>query len=123
MILDFSKDLYSKEALIKASFQFTEKVYLYLYQDDDYYYAEVTPKDGVLPSNFEHEFMNEMLSQTVHNMVSQQTSQLRSIIMGRALSSTMVLNEPEVTETSTENKSFDLDPILKDWFEQNEDKV
>lgn len=122
MTLKFSKGLYPKEALIKASFQFTEKTYLYLSQDADYYYVEVMPKDGALPSNFEHEFMNEMLSQTVHNMVSRQTSQLRSIIMGRALSSTMIFEESK-SPASEEIKSFDLDSILKDWFEQNEDKV
>jgi His-Xaa-Ser system protein HxsD len=123
MTLKFSKELYLKEALIKAAFQFTEKAYLYLSQDADYYYIEIIPKGDMLPSNFEHEFENEMLSQTVHSIVSHQTSQLRSIIMGRALSSTMVLEKLKPQEDPTEIESFDLDQILKDWFEQNEDKI
>lgn len=123
MILKFSKELYLKEALIKAAFHFTEKAYLYLSQDGDCYYVDVKPKTEVLPSNFEYEFENEVLAQTVHNMVSQQTSQLRSIIIGRALSSTMILKEPELQEVPKESQSFDLGPILKDWFEENEDKI
>lgn len=123
MTLKFSKELYLKEALIKAAFQFTEKVYLYLSQDMDFYYVEILPKSDTLPPNLDHEFTNEMLSQTVHIMVSQQTSQLRSIIMGRALSSTMLLRESDQQALQMKNKSFELDPILKDWFEQNEDKV
>ena len=120
MILRFCKLLYPKEALLKAAFHFTDKFYLYLSHDKEYYSVEITPKKEDVPINFEYEFTNEMLAQTIHYLVSRETGTLRSIIMGRALSSTMIL--PQIEETLNE-ENFDIDLILKDWFKQYENTI
>jgi His-Xaa-Ser system protein HxsD len=121
MILRFCKQLYPKEALLKAAFQFTDQLYLYLSQDEESFIVDVTPKKIDILPNFEHEFRNEMLAQAVHYIVSRETATLRNIIMGRALSSTMIL--PEREEMPRDEDNFGLDEILTDWFEQHEHTI
>lgn len=120
MELKYSKSLYSKEALLKAAFHFTGMAYLYLHQDKENYLVDVTPKEGDLSEDFAEKFSNELLAQTVHVMVARETSQLRSILIGRALSSTMIMQQSEPEADDKEKPSEELDSILKDWFEQNE---
>lgn len=43
--LKYSKELYSKTALIKAAYNFTDKAYLHLDDDKDYYYVSIVSKN------------------------------------------------------------------------------
>lgn len=62
-------------------------------------------------------FENELLSATVRLQVYKQTHVLREIMLGRAMASTMIVDEEE-NENESEEAMQDnsLDSILKDWF-------
>ena len=71
-MLKFSKELYSRTALIKAAYNFTDMAYIHLDADDHYYYVFISAKeDG--KSISEKDFINEMLSQSVRHVVYKQT--------------------------------------------------
>ena len=77
-MLKFSKELYSRTALIKAAYNFTDMAYIHLDADDHYYYVFISAKeDG--KSISEKDFINEMLSQSVRHVVYKQTKNIREI--------------------------------------------
>ncbi len=59
--LKYSKELYSKTALIKAAYNFTDKAYLHLDADNDYYYVSLLSKNENQEVS-EKEFENEILA-------------------------------------------------------------
>ena len=142
--LKYNRELYSKTALIKAAYNFTDRAYLHLDADKSYYYVSISTKDGQQEVT-NQEFENEILAQSARHEIYLQTKNIREMIVARALSSTMVhLNEEnvknirelmlaravatsvvapreEVVKTDSENThAFSEDEILKDWFEANE---
>ena len=44
-MLKFNKELYSKTALIKAAYNFTDKAYVHLDADDQNYYVSLSAKE------------------------------------------------------------------------------
>ena len=115
--MKFSKELYSKTALIKAAYNFTDRAYVHLDSDENYYFVEIKPKqNGSIPS--ENEFINEMLTQAVRYEVYRQTKNVRELLIARAIASSVVDKNDSAGEL--EDGSFDEQKILKDWFEQNE---
>lgn len=113
--LKFTKELYSKTALLKAAYFFTDRVYIHLDADEEYYYAELTAKPDEVPVS-EEEFANEMLAQSVRHEIYLQTKNIRELLLARAMSTSLVTKKEVVTEDLTENKKFTEDEILKDWF-------
>lgn len=114
MIIEFSKDLYAKEALIKAAYSFTDRAYIKLGQSDDNYLFEYSFKDGC---HFDPgEVENEMLFQTARHQVFLETKELRKIIVARAMASTIVGDETIDESKSTENEK----DILRNWFDNEQ---
>ena len=122
----YDKEFYSKEALLKAAYHFTDKAYVYLGVDGENYFVDFTAKDNVPfdRSKLENEFKNEILAQVIHQAVSRQTMVLRELLVARALSSTMVdedasldMDESPMTEEAMEK----LDSIAKDWFDEKQE--
>lgn len=111
----FNKSLYSKEALIKAAYNYIDDFYLHLDCDEEYFLVEMQPrrKEQLCPT--EKEFQNEMLIQETRRIVNERTSKLREMMYARALAST-VIEEP--TEENTA-ESDSAEQILVDWFEKN----
>ena len=113
-MLKFSKELYSRTALIKAAYNFTDMAYIHLDADDHYYYVFISAKeDG--KSISEKDFINEMLSQSVRHVVYKQTKNIRELMLARAMASSVMLNE-NYDSLEDENEEFSEDEILKDWF-------
>lgn len=112
----FSKNIYPKSALIKSAYNFTDKAYLHLDEDQSDYIVNIIFKDD---NKFDyHEFENEMLTQTVRYEVYRQTKDIRKLTVARALASTIVEELPDYEEFEDEN--IDINNILKDWFDENE---
>lgn len=44
MIYTFSKEIYNKEALLKAAYSYTDKAYLHISVDAKNYYVDISPK-------------------------------------------------------------------------------
>ena len=118
--LRYNRELYSKIALIKASYNFTDRAYVHLEADKDYYYVSIIAKSGK-EEIYEDEFENEMLAQSVRHEIYLQTKNIRELMLARAVATSVVIPEDEKIEMNDETKNeFREDEILKDWFEVNE---
>lgn len=123
MRIRYDKEFYSKEALLKAAYHFTDKAYVYLGVEDDSFFVDFAPKDDVSldKEKLENEFKNELLAQVIHQTVSKETTVLRELLVARALSSTMVdegISSDAAESPMTEDAQDELDAIAKDWFDE-----
>ena len=123
MRIQYDKEFYSKEALLKAAYHFTDRAYVYLGVEDGSFFVDFTAKDGAQfdKEKLENEFKNELLAQVIHQTVSKETAVLRELLVARALSSTMVdegISSDAVESPMTEDAQDALDAIAKDWFDE-----
>jgi His-Xaa-Ser system protein HxsD len=114
----FSKELYSKVALIKAAYNFTDNAYIHLDADDCYYYVTIETKRADCQI-CEKDFINEILTQSVRHEVYQQTKNIRELLMARAMATSVIVDDALIDEQYTSN-DFEENDILKDWFAANE---
>lgn len=111
----FSKEMYPKIALIKSAYTFTDRAYIHLDANEQYYIVNITPKQGCALVT-EDEFKNEMLCQCVRHEVYRQTKTVRELLIARAMASTVI--EQFVSDDEIQQKPVeDENQILKDWFE------
>lgn len=117
----FNKELYSKTALIKAAYNFTDSAFIHLDADKKYYYVSIEIKKGKEGIS-EESFLNEMIAQSIRHEIYLQTKNIRELLLARSMASSLVLkNDIEVEDIEDR---FTEDEILKDWFEVNDtDKV
>ena len=119
--LKYNKELYSKVALIKAAYNFTDRAYVHLDADQDYYYVTISAKtENLEPSN--DEFENEMLAQSARHEIYLQTKNIRELMLARAVATSVVApkEDGEVDIDGVSDTDFFEDEILKDWFDANE---
>jgi len=121
LTLNFNKELYPKESLIKAAYAFIGECYVYLNQNDTDYIVELTTKSDKLPEHLPDKFKNELLAQTVRLQVYKQTHVIRELLMARAMASTIV-GEPPQNESEEDEINIDLSEITRDWFEKYEQR-
>ena len=121
-IYKFNRELYTKTALLKAAYNFTDSTYIHLDADERYYYVNLEPKAGCRQISIE-EFDNEMLVQSVRHEVYQQTKNIRELLMARAVSTSMIDVNAEASETKIKSTEYTEDEILKDWFSDHDSKV
>ena len=114
----FRKELYSKVALIKAAYNFTDSAYIHLDADDNYFYVAIESKQSDCAVS-EKEFINEMLTQSVRHEVYQQTKNIRELLLARAMATSVIVDDALIDEQDT-GDSFEENNILKDWFAANE---
>lgn len=115
-MLKFSKEMYNKNALLKTAYSFTDKAYIHLDVDEQYYLVKITSKSEDICIS-ENDFINEMLAQTVRLVINKKTRNVRELILARALSSTLI---EDTIENNDHDEDFDIEDILKDWFEKYE---
>lgn len=123
MRIQYDKEFYSKEALLKAAYHFTDRAYVYLGVEDGSFFVDFTAKGETQFDNekLENEFKNELLAQVIHQTVSKETTVLRELLVARALSSTMVdegISSDAAESPMTEDARDELDAIAKDWFDE-----
>ena len=123
MRIQYDKEFYSKEALLKAAYHFTDRAYVYLGVEDGSFFVDFTVKGGIQfdKEKLENEFKNELLAQVIHQTVSKETTVLRELLVARALSSTMVdegISSDAAESPMTEDAQDELDAIAKDWFDE-----
>jgi His-Xaa-Ser system protein HxsD len=117
--LRFSKEIYPKVALIKSAYAFTDRAYIHLDSDDQYYIVCISEKPHCAKIA-EEEFVNEMLCQCVRHEVYQQTRTIRELLAARALDSTLIERPPN-TEEVLQVPVDDQAQIFKDWFQVYDD--
>lgn len=124
MRIYYHKDLYSKEALLKAAYHFTDNYYIYLGVENGCYFVDFSSKseEVIDKDELQNLFKNEILAQMIHQTVSRETADLRKILIARALSSTMIDEEEPEDEISSseahdEASMQELASIARDWFD------
>lgn len=109
----YSKDVYSKEVLLKAAYSFTDTLYIHLDADEDHFYVELVAKSGNTDESVYSAFENELIAQENRLIISEKTKNIREMIVARALSSTMI--NTGITEPDDDDE-YNADDILQDWF-------
>ena len=112
----YSKEIYSKEVLLKTAFAFTDSMYVHLDTDESQYLVELYSKTDDVEDLLYKRFENELIAQETRRIVAEKTKAIRELLVARSLSSTIVntgLANPEVT-------NYEADEILTDWFDKNE---
>ena len=117
MVIKLAKEFYNKEIITKAAFLFTNDYYISLDADAGYFYVSIERKDGVVDPSIEKEFVNEAVLQAARYNIMKETKELREIIVGRALAST-ILNDSDTGYVDDE--SFRAKDLLYDWFDKHD---
>jgi His-Xaa-Ser system protein HxsD len=117
-VMKFKKSLYSKTALLKAAYNFTDRAYVHLDADSEYFYVSLSPKERLCVD--ENEFVNEMLTQSVRHEVYLQTKNVRELLLARAMATSVVDEGIESDSEPMDGELFSEDSVLKDWFLENE---
>lgn len=112
-MMKFKKELYSKIALLKAAYNFSDVCYIHLDADEDYYYVSLSSKENQSVVS-EEGFIDEMLSQSVRHEVYLQTKNIRELMLARAMASSVMIEQ--TFDDIDEKELFFEDEILKDWF-------
>lgn len=113
MLLRFSKEIYSREALLKTAFCFTDTVYIHMQQDTYDWIVDWFPKNET-SSIDSRAFENELIAQSLREEVSTQTQDLRKLILARAMASTLI-EEDSAMENHVMPES-NPEQILTGWF-------
>lgn len=117
--LKYNRELYSRIALIKAAYNFTDRAYVHLDADEKYYYVSLNTKNEKEEIS-DDEFENEILAQSARHEIYLQTKNIRELMLARAVATSVVA--PKDDEESLDSKieqEFSEDEILKDWFDTN----
>ncbi len=123
MEIKFSKRIYTIQQIVKAAYVFTEQAYIHLDDDEGYIYVYLEPKNDSENLEIQGEFKNEVLAQVLRETINERTKNIRELIFQRALSSSMVMSETQVHELDNkEHIDFELESILKDWFEGEDEQ-
>lgn len=117
--MKFNREMYSKVALLKAAYNYTDIAYLHLDADEKYFYVTFEPKRKDIEINCS-EFVNEMLAQSVRHEIYTQTKNIRELMFARALATSVLETVPSGEEIELPESEFNEDEILKDWFETDE---
>ena len=110
----YSKELYTKEVVMKTAFAFTDNIFIHIDVNDKEYLITLKAKNDIPEEEMYAQFENELIAQETRLLVAERTKNIREMIVARSLSSTIVnigLNEQEETE------EFNADEILTDWFD------
>ena len=118
MELRYNRELYPKIAVLKAAYSFTDDCYIHIDMDNNNYIVDIEQKNQKSDEDIGHRFDNEMLAQSARYHISEQTKNIRELIMSRAFASTVINNTPE--ELADTEEQVDINQILTDWFEANE---
>ena len=115
MQIKYKKELYSRNVLFKTCYKFTDIAYVHLDSDDEDFIVTISPKDSTDKSDFELEFSNQMIEEVNREIVTEQTKNIRQILLARSLASTVVYDD-EIAEIETDvsDKS-----AMRNWFDND----
>ena len=94
--------IYSMSALLRVAYRFTDRCYLHLERDGFSVYVRFRAKASAPPlDQIAGEFCNELLDQTLREIVAQESEPVRNLVLAHALSRTsFVDSERESNSTS-----------------------
>ena len=113
------KSLYQLKAIYRAAYLFMDDDYIGLDMDEEHFIIRFTGKDGQIDGDRVGRFQNELLNQCLKLAVSQDTQELRELIVTRALYSAFIpegdtdeSEEKEATAATAPTHQAVIAPIL-----------
>ena len=115
--------IFDEICVIKTAYLFLDRYYIFLDKKGQYIIVSMIPKNydpnnGLVIDEVIGEFNNELLNQKVREKISNESKNIRELILARALYSTYIDN-PEVLNNY--KVDYSIEEITKDWFEGIED--
>lgn len=113
-----NKELYPLRAIYRAAYLFTDKYYIGLDQKEEVYIIKFSAKDRKCDYDDVGSFQNELLNQSLKSVLSDNTREIRELIVTRALYSSFLpeKNEEVVATSETSEAEYDLDEIARAWY-------
>lgn len=111
----YSKEIYSKNVLLKAAYAFTDIAYFHIDTTESEYVIEIKSKGKEI--DLYDRFENELIMQQVRLTVSKETKNIREMIIARALASTLTNEVESDIEEIVENTDNNM---FEDWFQSHE---
>ena len=114
-----NKKVYPLKAIYRAAYLFTDKYYIGLDQTEETYIIKFSGKEKTSDYDDVGAFQNELLNQNLKLALSNDTREIRELIVTRALYSSFLPEEnEEVSISETSEQEYDLDEIAKAWYEE-----
>ena len=120
--LPVAKSLYPAETLLKTAYRFLDRCYIHVDEVETYWIIRMQSKNGTDGKKYAAEFENELIAQTVRRCISQQTSNLRELLLARAMASTMILEEDPIISIEAQESDLsddELRDVLSNWFDHH----
>lgn len=123
VFIKVNEEIFEEVCVLKTAYLFLDKYYIFLDKEDKYIIVKLSPKNYNTDNEFVAdeligEFNNELLNQKVREKISNESKNIRELILARALYSTYIDN-PEISNDYKED--YSIEAITKDWFEGVED--
>lgn len=114
MEMRFDKAIYEKQVLLKTAYSFIDRVYIHLSQSETEWIVSWKLKGNcrIAPDEFE----NELIQQQLRFELIKENNDIRKILLGRAMASTLIEKPSEAKPTST--GSYSANDILRGWFDE-----
>ena len=118
------KSLYPAQTVLKAAYAFIDSCYIHVEEEETKWVIKICTKDGTDAEEhrLKERFENELISQTVRLTVYQQTHNIREMLLARAMSSAMIVEDApgnQIIHEESDISSEELDDILTSWFDKN----
>lgn len=114
-----NKEVYPLKAIYRAAYLFTDKYHIGLDQTEETYIIKFSGKEKTCDYDDVGAFQNELLNQNLKLALSNDTREIRELIVTRALYSSFLPEEnEEVSISDTSEQEYDLDEIAKAWYEE-----
>lgn len=114
MEMRFDKEIYEKPVLLKAAYSFIDRVYIHLSQCEAEWVVSWKPKEGYSLSP--DEFENELVQQQLRFHLIKENDDIRRILLGRAMASTLVEKPKETTPVVVGDHA--ANEVLRGWFDE-----
>lgn len=115
--------IFHRDAILKTAYLFTDRFFLHLSYFDEHHISivvEAKPNQDI--SAIDKAFCNELLTQMLRYRLAEKTKNIKELIIGRALYSTCIDTDEDVSNSEEENfELYSLDDIAVNWFEVNSD--
>ena len=119
MQISYNKSMYSKQALLKAAYHFTDDYYIHLDADETHYLVNIRSKDGSEdPKELKGLFSNEILVQSTREAVLNQTMDIRKMVLGRAIASTIIDEQETRDFTAKQGSETERTDLFNDWYDK-----
>lgn len=119
IVFKVDKGLYPLKAIYRAAYLYTDKYYIGLDQTEKEYIIKFSGKKKHCDYDDVGQFQNELLNQSLKMALSNDTREIRELIVTRALYSSFLPEELDKNDDREESsEEYNLEEIAKAWYEE-----